>query len=96
MPKDNWEIKMMRDDFKNVLINQYAEVVEELVVESESVYRSHLDYDLLHQRVEYLIKAARVDGLEESIIWNLLERRVPGFVEAIKSPNKSSHLKLVA
>lgn len=87
---------MMREDFQNVLINQYAEVVEELVVESETVYRSKLDHDQLNQRVQNLIKAARVDGLDESIIWNLLERRVPAFVEAIRSPNKTRHLKLVA
>lgn len=86
----------MREDFQNVLINQYAEVVEELVVESETVYRSKLDHDQLNQRVQNLIKAARVDGLDESIIWNLLERRVPAFVEAIRSPNKTRHLKLVA
>ncbi len=87
---------MMRDDFENVLINQYTEVVEELVVESESVYRSHLNYDELEKRIEYLIKAAKVDGLDESVIWNLLERRVPGFVEAFRTPKKSHHLKLVA
>lgn len=87
---------MMREDFQNVLINQYAEVVEELVVESETVYRSKLDHDQLNQRVQNLIKAARVDGLDESVIWNLLERRVPAFVEAIRSPNKTRHLKLVA
>lgn len=87
---------MIKEDFENVLINQYTEVVEELVVESESVYRSKLDYDQLNQRIQNLIKAAKVDGLDESVIWKILERRVPAFVEEIKSPSKARHLKLVA
>ena len=87
---------MIRDDFENVLINQYTEVVEELVVESERVYRSQLDHDQLNQRIQNLIKAAKVDGLDESVIWGILERRVPGFVEAIRNPSKTRHLKLVA
>jgi hypothetical protein len=84
---------MSRDDFQDVLINQYRDVVEELVVESETVYRSQLDYDLLSSRVSNLIKAAKVDGLDE-----ILERRVPDFVQTMQSgtPSNSKHLKLVA
>ncbi len=87
---------MSRDDFQDVLINQYTEVVEELVVESESVYRSQLDYNELSNRVNQLIKAAKVDGLDESVIWKILERRVPDFVQTIKTGSKKPQLKLVA
>ncbi|MCK6596567.1 MAG: hypothetical protein L6Q33_15335 [Bacteriovoracaceae bacterium] len=87
---------MSRDDFQDVLINQYRDVVEELVIESESVYRSQLDYELLSSRVSNLIKAAKVDGLDEQVIWKILERRVPDFVQIMQSGTPSRRLKLVA
>jgi hypothetical protein len=71
---------MNKDDFKQTLIKQYSESIEEIIVESESVYRSHIDYNELDFRVRSLIKAARVDGLEETVIWDLLEHRVPDYI----------------
>ncbi|MGZ3807744.1 MAG: hypothetical protein ACXVCE_06645 [Bacteriovorax sp.] len=71
---------MNKDDFKQTLIKQYSDSIEEIIVESESVYRSHIDYDELDFRVRSLIQAARVDGLEEDIIWDLLEHRVPEYI----------------
>nr|BDT28391.1 hypothetical protein BHI3_18570 [Bacteriovorax sp. HI3] len=70
---------MNKEDFKQTLIKQYSEVIEEIIVESESVYRSQLDFNELDYRVRSLIQAARVDGLEEGIIWDILERRVPDY-----------------
>lgn len=70
---------MTKDDFKQTLILQYSEVIEEMIVESESVYRSHIDYEELDFKVRSLLKAARVDGLEDKIIYDILERKVPGF-----------------
>ncbi len=88
---------MSREDFENVLISQYTEVIEELVVESESVYRSQLNYDELSSKVSNLIKAAKVDGLHEDVIWRILERRVPEFVQSVKGATPlKTHLKLVA
>lgn len=82
-----------KDDFKQTLIKQYSEVIEEIIVESETVYRSHLDMDELDFRVRSLIQAARVDGLEETIIWDILERRVPDYYRYAMS---SSYGKLAA
>ncbi|MBY0413405.1 MAG: hypothetical protein K2Q18_04540 [Bdellovibrionales bacterium] len=70
---------MNKDDFKQTLIKQYSEVIEEMIVESETVYRSHLDFDQLDFRIRSLIQAARVDGLEEKIIWDILQRKVPDY-----------------
>lgn len=72
---------MTKDDFTQTLIKQYSESIEEIIVESESVYRSHIDYHLLDDRVRSLIQAARVDGLDEGIIWDLLEHRLPGYID---------------
>ena len=68
-----------KDDFKQTLIKQYSEVIEKIIVESESVYRSQLDFNQLDFRVRGLIQSARVDGIEEGIIWGILERRVPEY-----------------
>lgn len=74
---------MDRDQFLNTLIAQYKEEIEELIVESEHVYRSTIDYDLLHSKIEELFKAARVDGLEEKIVWDLLSARIPSYVNYV-------------
>ena len=70
---------MTRDDFKQTLIRQYTEVIDEMIVESETVYRSQLNVEELDYKVKSLIRAARVDGLEETIIYDLIERKVPNF-----------------
>ncbi len=70
---------MTKDDFKQTLIRQYTEVIDEMIVESETVYRSHLNVEELDFKVKSLIRAARVDGLDETIIYDLIERKVPNF-----------------
>jgi hypothetical protein len=72
---------MNKDDFTQTLIKQYSASIEEIIVESESVYRSHLDFNMLDHRVRSLIIAAKVDGLDENIIWDLLEHRVPDYID---------------
>lgn len=72
---------MTRDDFIQTLIKQYKESIEEIIVESESVYRSQIDYSLVDNRVRSLLQAAKVDGLEEGIVWDLLEHRLPGYID---------------
>ena len=80
--------RMNKDDFKQTLIKQYSEVIEEIIVESESVYRSHIDYTELDFRVRNLIQAARVDGLDESVIWDMLEHRVPDYINYLTGQMK--------
>lgn len=74
---------MDRDQFLSTLIAQYKEEIEEVLVESEHVYRSTIDYDLLHKKVEELFHAARVDGLDEKIVWDLLQARIPSYVNYV-------------
>ena len=80
--------RMNKDDFKQTLIKQYSEVIEEIIVESESVYRSQIDYTELDFRVRNLIQAARVDGLDESVIWDMLEHRVPDYINYLTGQMK--------
>jgi hypothetical protein len=79
---------MNKEDFKQTLIKQYSEVIEEMIVESETVYRSHLDFDELDFRIKSLIQAARVDGLDEAVIWDIVQRRVPDYYHYAMSSYK--------
>ena len=74
---------MNKESFIDTLIAQYKEEIEEVLVESEHVYRSTIDYELLDQKVTHLITCARVDGLDEKIIWDLLQARIPSYVNYV-------------
>lgn len=77
---------------KITLIARYQEEIEEVLLECEHIYRSTIDYELLDQKVRQLLKCAVVDGLEEKIIWDLLQARIPSYVNYVnfKSSKKSA------
>jgi len=66
-----------------LLIEQYKEEIEEVLSESEHVYRLTIDYELLEQKVSELLKNARQNGIEDKIIWDLLQARIPSYVNFI-------------
>lgn len=74
---------MDRDSFTFILIAQYKEEIEEVLIECEHVYRSTIDYEMLDKKVEELIRSAKVDGLEEKAIWDMLHARIPSYVNYI-------------
>lgn len=76
---------MDRDSFVITLIAQYKEEIEEILVECEHVYRSTIDYEMLDGKVEELMKSAKVDGLEEKIVWDLLHHRIPSYVNYVNA-----------
>lgn len=80
---------MDRDSFIITLIAQYKEEIEEVLVECEHVYRSTIDYDMLDMRVEELMRCAKVDGLEEKIVWDLLHARIPSYVNYVNAKTTS-------
>ena len=83
---------MNRDILLITLIAQYKEEVEEILVECEHVYRSTIDYELLDCKVGALLRSAKVDGLEEKIVWDLLHSRIPSYVNYVnhKSTGKKT------
>lgn len=84
---------MTKDDFKQILIKQYSEVIEELIAESEIIHRADIDFKKLDFRVKFLIKAAKVDGLDERVIWEILEHRLPEYMSFLID---SSTMKIAA
>lgn len=89
-------VTMTREDFQGTLLKQYSESIDDLIVQSCSVYRSYIDYEQLDFRVKTILKAAKVDGLEEQLIWDLIERKVPGYIRHINSMNNSTIAKIAA
>lgn len=71
------------DNDVSVLIKKYKAEIEEILIECEHVYRSTIDYELLDSRVIELLEAAKDDGLEEKVIWDLLHSQIPSYVNYI-------------
>lgn len=70
----------------------YKDEIEEILIESEHVYRLTIDYEMLDKKVAELLMSARLDGLEDKIIWDLLQARIPSYVNYMnyKSSGKKS------
>lgn len=66
-----------------LLIAQYKEEIEEILSESEHVYRLTIDYELLDQKVSELLKNARQNGIQDKIVWDLIQARIPSYVNFI-------------
>lgn len=71
---------MTKEQFIETLKAQYKEEIEEILLESEHSYRLTIDYELLNQKMEELIRSALTDGLEEKIVWDLIHARIPSYV----------------
>lgn len=74
---------MTKDDFKQTLIKQYTEVIEEIIIECKSICHPQIDYNVFDSKVKSIIMAARIDGLEEGVIWGILEHRIPDYIDYI-------------
>lgn len=81
---------MTREDFDFVLAKQYSDTIDRAIVQCESVYRSQIDYAVLDGHIQTILKAAKVDGLSEDIIWNILERKVPGYIRHLNGERRAA------
>jgi hypothetical protein len=76
-------MSMTKEGFLETLIAQYKDEIEEALVESEHVYRLTIDYEILDQKVGQLVQSAKMDGLDEKILWDLIQARIPSYVNYI-------------
>ncbi|MDO9180776.1 MAG: hypothetical protein Q7U04_00140 [Bacteriovorax sp.] len=72
-----------QDDFNPKLLRQYRAEIEELLVESEHVYRLTIDYVLLDEKLEEIFSRAKTDGIEDKIIWNLIHAIIPSYINYV-------------
>jgi len=75
MSKNNHSLESLRA--------QYLAEIEEFLQESEHVYRLTIDYELLDLKVTELLKNAKIAGLEDKVIWDLLLSRIPSYINYV-------------
>lgn len=59
---------------------KYRNEIEEIIVESEHVYRLTIDYEILDMKINELIISANEQGVPEKVIWELVQARIPSYV----------------
>ncbi len=84
---------MEKDQNITTLINRYKAEIEEILIECEHIYRLTIDYELLDSRLTELLDAAKTDGLDEKIIWGLIQAKIPSYINYINS-KKSCHSQM--
>jgi hypothetical protein len=62
---------------REVLIDQYKVLIHEAVSESETEHRTSMDIGKLNSKLQVIFKAAQYDGLNESIISELIDQAIP-------------------
>jgi hypothetical protein len=71
----------MREEFQEIVIRQYFDVISNLIVECESLHRSNRPYCELDTRIRNLVSTAINDGLDESIVWGIVMTKLPDYYE---------------
>lgn len=65
------------DKFHDILIAQYRELIHEAILESETEHKTRMDIGKLNSKLQVIYKAAQYDGLNESVIGELIDQAIP-------------------
>lgn len=65
------------ETFHECLIAQYRDLIHEAVLESETEHKTSMDIGKLNSKLKVILKAAQYDGLEESIVSQLIDQAIP-------------------
>ncbi len=65
------------ENFKEVLICQYRDLIHEAILESETEHKTRLDIGKLNQKLQVICKAAQYDGLNDETIHELIDSAIP-------------------
>ena len=60
-----------------MLIGQYRVLINEAVLESETEHKTSIDIGKLNSKLRVIYKAAQFDGINESIISDLIDQAIP-------------------
>lgn len=72
---------MTREDFQIALLKQYSQAIDEVVLDCEHLYRAELDLEMLSVKMENILTAAKLDGLDEGMMWYLIQSKVPSYYD---------------
>lgn len=65
------------ENFHDALIAQYRDLIHEAILESETEHKTRMDIGKLNSKLQVIFKAAQYDGLNESIISQLIDEAIP-------------------
>lgn len=65
------------ENFQDALIAQYRDLIHEAILESETEHKTSMDIGKLNSKLRVIMKAAQYDGLDDSIISNLIDHAIP-------------------
>ena len=60
-----------------MLIGQYRVLINEAVLESETEHKTSMDIGKLNSKLRVIYKDAQFDGINESIISDLIDQAIP-------------------
>jgi hypothetical protein len=60
-----------------MLIGQYRVLINAAVLESENEHKTSMDIGKLNSKLRVIYKAAQFDGINESIISDLIDQAIP-------------------
>jgi hypothetical protein len=60
-----------------MLIGQYRVLINEAVLESETEHKTSMDIGKLNSKLRVIYKAAQFDGINDSIISDLIDQAIP-------------------
>lgn len=72
---------MKREEFKEVLMRQYHNVIHQLIVECERLSQMNASYCDLDLRIRDLLNSAKRDGIDESVVWEIVQTKLPDYYE---------------
>ena len=61
----------------DMLIGQYRVLINAAVLESETEHKTSMDIGKLNSKLRVIYKAAQFDGINESIISDLIDQAMP-------------------
>ncbi len=67
----------MHENFTEVLLCQYRDLIHEAILESETEHKTKLDIGKLNQKLQVICKAAHYDGLDDETINQLIDAAIP-------------------
>ncbi len=65
------------ENFHDALVAQYRDLIHEAILESETEHKTRLDIGRLNSKLQVIFKAAQYDGLNDSIINQLIDEAMP-------------------
>jgi hypothetical protein len=65
------------ETFHDALIAQYRDLIHEAILESETEHKTRMDIGKLNAKLQVIFKAAQYDGLNDTIISQLIDEAIP-------------------